>query len=357
MTQRPGRGFRPGIVGTTHGMRALCSDPDAGWVEFDDLDEAANACQREGHLTWLEVDLRASRGEAREVAERFGLDPLAMEDALSTRQRPKIETYERHRFVVAFQLDELHDQLEDRQIAVFASEGYVLLLHDGAGRLVEEARTRLQKVDPAELDVERALHALIDSVVDDYELTAGRLDVDVEDLEAQALRASSRGARQPAKSAEELPSQSLLYSIKQQVSMLRRYALPVAAVVETLQTEEEQRRANDEEDDRTDLLFRDVHDHVIRLGAQVRNIDDLASAVIDLTRSLQGDMLNEVNKKLSAWAAIIAIPTLIASIYGTNYRLWPPPGDSRSWGFAGVVAIMFGSAVALWFFFKRKRWI
>jgi magnesium transporter len=258
---------------------------------------------------------------------------------------------------VLFQLDEVKDQLEDRQIAVFAGDTYVLLLHDGAGRLVEEARTRLQKVDPAELDVERALHSLLDSVVDDYERIAERLDVDIEDLEAAALRASRRGARQPAKSADELPSQTRLYAVKQQVSMLRRYALPLEAVVATLQAEEEERRADDDEDDRTDLLFRDVHDHVIRLGAQVRNIDDLASAVIDLTRSLQGDMLNEVNKKLSAWAAIIAIPTLIASIYGTNYRLWPPPGDSKSWGFAGVVVIMLVSAAALWLFFKRKRWI
>src|SRR5262249_10506755 len=160
-------------------------------------------------------------------------------------------------------------------------------------------------------------------------------------------------AREPAKSAEQLPSQSRLYEVKQQVSMLRRYALPLGVVVETLQAEEEEQHG----EDRTELLFRDVHDHVIRLGAQVRNIDDLASAVVDLTRSLQGDLLNEVNKKLSAWAAIIAIPTLIASIYGTNYRLWPPPGDSRSWGFAGVVLIMVACGAALWFFFKRKRWI
>ena len=89
----------------------------------------------------------------------------------------------------------------------------------------------------------------------------------------------------------------------------------------------------------------------------MRNIDDLANAVVDLTRSLQGDMLNEVNKKLSAWAAIIAIPTLIASIYGTNYPLWPAPDESGRWGFVGVVAIMLVCGGGLWFFFKRKRWI
>jgi magnesium transporter len=337
-------------------MRALCSDGAGGWADTQDLEEAATACQ-ERRFTWLEVDVGTRRGEAARVAERFGLDPLAMEDALSTRQRPKLETYEGHRFLVAFQLDEIEDQLEDRQIAVFAGDAYVLLLHDAADRMVDEARDRMRKVDVAELDAERALHALLDSVVDDYERTAERLDVDIEDLEAHALRASRRAAQASGMTTNDLPSQSILYAIKQQVSMLRRYSLPLSGPIETLHAEEEERRRRSGEDDRTDLLFRDVHDHVLRLGAQVRNIDDLASAVIDVARSLQGDMLNEVNKKLSAWAAIIAIPTLIASIYGTNYRLWPSPEESRSWGFLGVVGIMLLCGGALWLFFKRKRWI
>jgi magnesium transporter len=338
-------------------MRATYVDESGGWAETEVLDAAARACHREGRFTWLEVDVSAGQEEAREVARRFELAPLAVEDALATRQRPKLETYEHHRFLVLYQLDEVDDQLEGRQIAVFAGSSFVLILHDGANRLVEEARRRLQKVDVRDVDVERALHALIDAVVDDYEHIAARLDVDVEDLEAKALRASRHGQQEPARGAESLPSQPMLYAIKQQVSMLRRYALPLSGVVEILQAEEEARRRKEGDDDRTDLLFRDVHDHVLRLAAQVRNIDDLASAVIDLTRSLQADTLNEVNKKLSAWAAIIAIPTLIASIYGTNYKLWPPPGSSKGWGFLGVVVIMGVSATLLWMFFKRKRWI
>jgi magnesium transporter len=339
-------------------MRALCSDGHGGWSDTVDLDQAANACQQDRRFTWIEVDLRTGRDEARGVAQRFGLEELAVDDALSMRQRPKLETYDEHRFVVLFQLDEVNEQLEARQVALFAGPAYLLLLHDGAQRTVEEARSRVQRVEPADLDVERALHAVLDTVVDDYEHTAGRLEIDIEDLEAKALQASRRVARETTRGAEGLPSQELLYSIKQQVSFLRRYALPLTGVVEILQREEEhRRRAGAGDDDRTDLLFRDVSDHVIRLGAQVRSIDDLASAVVDLSRSLQGDLLNEVNKKLSAWAAIIAIPTLIASIYGTNYRLWPPPGTSKTWGFAGVVLIMLASGAALWFFFRRKRWI
>jgi len=344
-------------VGTHWRMRAMCSDGSGGWTESGDLDETVMACVSGEAFTWLEVDLRAERELATQVVERLELDPLAVEDAFSMRQRPKLESYDEHQFLVLFQLDEEDEQLEPRQVAVSTDQSYVVILHDGAGRTLDEARGRVHKVAPGELDVERAVHALLDTVVDDYERISGRLDVDIEDLEAKALQASRRGVREPAETAEHLPSQELLYSIKQQVSALRRYALPLTGVVTTFQHEEERRRRAAGDDDRTNFLFRDVADHVIRLEAQVRNIDDLAGAVVDLTRSLQADLLNEVNKKLSAWAAIIAIPTLIASIYGTNYKLWPPPDESRSWGFLGVVLIMAVAGAALWMFFKRKRWI
>jgi len=92
-----------------------------------------------------------------------------------------------------------------------------------------------------------------------------------------------------------MPSQVLLYSLKQQVSVMRRFGLPLSAAVERVEHERE--RAEDTD---TAELFRDVHDHVLRIGAQARNVEDLADAVIDLTRGVQADVLNEVNKKLSA---------------------------------------------------------
>jgi len=339
-------------------MRALSHTARDGWADGPDVVVAADRSRTDGGFSWVEVELPHEDPErVREVAERFDLDPLAVEDALNPRQRPKLETYEWHRFVVLDQLDEEDDQLEARQIACFAGPRFLLILHNGAGRLVGDGRKRLQQVEPDDLDVDRALHALVDAVVDDHQRIADRLEIDVEDLEAQALRVSRRSVSNAARNAEDLPSQPMLYAIKQQVSMLRRYALPLNGVLEALQAgAEAELDADGDGDDRTDLLFRDVHDHVLRIGGQIRNVDDLATAVIDLTRSVQADMLNEVNKKLSAWAAIIAIPTLIASVYGTNYKLWPDP-DIGSRGFVGVVLIMFGAGAALWLFFKRKRWI
>ena len=102
-------------------------------------------------------------------------------------------------------------------------------------------------------------------------------------------------------------------------------------------------------------LFRDVHDHVIRLRDQVQNIDDLSAAVIDFTRAEQSTALNEVTKKLTGWAAIIAVPTFIASVYGMNFALLPEEG--HLFGFWFALVLMSASGAILYSYFKRKRWI
>ena len=331
-------------------MPALVFQRDRGWTEAED---GAGPPRDDAALVWVVLDIStAEQSEVGELASRFELNELAVEDALNPKQRPKLESYDTHRFLVIHQLDEIEDQLEPRQIAVFVGDRFVVALHHGADRLLADARKRLQEVDPDEVDVDRALHALLDAVVDDYQRTSDRLTDDIEELEARVLQVSRQADAGSAKATRRLPSQSLLYGVKQQVSMLRRYAVPVAAVVERL----EPAVASTSDGEEMELLFRDVHDHLLRIAGQIKNIDELAEAVLDLTRSIQADTLNEVNKKLSAWAGIIAVPTLIASIYGTNYTLWPSP-RLHVFGFVMVLAIMVGSGTALWLFFKRKRWI
>lgn len=165
-------------------MRALCTDGTGGWTETRNLDEAESSCRGEGRFTWIEVDLGTEGHEARSVAERFGLDALAVEDAFNTRQRPKLESYDEHRFVVLFQLDEIDEQLEARQLGVFAARTYVLVLHDGAGRILEEARRRVEKVDPGDVDVERERVVGIPRSRPDHD-PGGRRAVPV--LQAEAL--------------------------------------------------------------------------------------------------------------------------------------------------------------------------
>ncbi|MFN2587828.1 MAG: magnesium transporter CorA family protein [Actinomycetota bacterium] len=319
-------------------LMAICHSAESGWAEVEDLARVSDLRGEPGTLLWAETDVSTLTDEdVAVIAEEFGLHPLAVEDAVNTRQRPKIESYDDHVFVVLDQLDHVDDQLEATQIACFIGDRYVLTLHAGAHRTISEAKRRWARArqglgqGPSYL-----LHTLLDAVVDDYQEIADDLEARVEELEDLVL--THPGA----------PVSRQLYSVKQKISRLRRYALPVARVIEDVKTHE--RVPGD-----IFVHFQDVHDHTLRIGDQIRNADDLSQAVLDLTRAEQAYSLNEVTKRLTGWAAVIAVPTFIASVYGMNFRLVPE--DGRLFGFWFALTLMAASAIGLYVFLKRREWI
>ena len=322
-------------------LMAICHSPQAGWTKVQDLDQLSDLRAQSGNVLWAEADVADLTDEdVTLIAEEFGLHLLAVEDAVSTRQRPKIESYEGHEFIVFHQLDEVDGQLEALQIACFVGDRYVLTIHNGADRTIEAAKNRWRASEsdlperPASL-----LHTLFDVVVDEYQVIADRLEQGIEDLEELALE--SPGA----------PLQRQLYTMKQHLSRMRRYVLPATRLLEWAVTT---RRGADLSDE-TRALFRDVHDHLIRIAEQVSNIDDLSQAVLDLTRSEQSKVLNEVSRRLSAWAAIFAVLTLIAGVYGMNFELVPE--DQTLFGFWFAVGLMVVSGGGLFLYFRSRKWL
>jgi magnesium transporter len=319
-------------------LMAICHSAENGWAEVEDLTRVSDLRSEPGSLLWAETDVSTlTDHDVSIIAEEFGLHPLAVEDAVNARQRPKIESYEDHVFVVLDQLDHVNDQLEATQIACFIGDRYVLTLHAGATRTIEEAKRRWTRAQrelgggPAYL-----LHTLLDAVVDDYQDIADNLEARVEELEDLVLT-------QPA-----APVSRQIYSVKQKISRLRRYALPVARVLDDVKT-------HDRVPDDLFAHFQDVHDHTLRIGDQIRNADDLSQAVLDLTRAEQAYALNEVTKRLTGWAAVIAVPTFIASVYGMNFQL--VPDDGRIFGFWFALTLMAASSIALYVFLRRREWI
>ena len=322
-------------------LMAVCHSADTGWTKIDDLSKLSELRAEAGNVLWAEADLaHLDPRDVEVIGEEFGLDELAVEDALNTRQRPKLESYESHRFVVFHQLDESDGQLEATQIACFVGPRYLLTLHAGAERAIEAAKQRWRaEQDRAALqDPARLLHTLLDVVVDEYQVIADRLEDDMEELEEIAL------------DTPRAPIQRQLYSMKQKVARFRRYVMPAARIV-ALDLESDAGEAADEKR----RLFRDVHDHLIRMTEQIRNIDDLSEAVLQLTRSEQATALSEVNKRLSAWAAIFAVGTLIAGVYGMNFALVPK--DQTLFGFWFALGLMVISGIVLYWYFKRREWL
>ena len=176
-------------------------------------------------------------------------------------------------------------------------------------------------------------------VVDDYQLISDKIEDEVENLEEIAL------------STPEADIQRQVYSVKQKVSRLRRYAFPETRILERTIGNGEEHIISAE----TEPLFRDIHDHLLRITDQVRNADDLTDAVLDLTRHAQAAILNENSRKLSAWAAIFAVGTLIAGVYGMNFELIP--NEASIEGFYFAVGLMVTSSVVMYVYFKRRKWL
>ena len=321
-------------------LMAVCHTSRGGWTRIDDLGTLSDLRAEAGNVLWAEADVKTLTPEdVSLVAGEFGLHELAVEDAMHTRQRPKFETYDEHLFAVFHELDEEDGQYEARQIACFIGDRFVLVLHEGAKRILDVSKQRFQE-DSRVLDSPAFLvYTMLDAVVDDYQNKADSVENEIEEIEELVLQ------------IPHAPVQRQLYSLKQRLARLRRYVYPGARLLDRVVEPVHPQPFSDE----TRQLFRDVHDHLLRMTDQIKNSEDLCDAVLDLVRGEQAASLNEVNRRLAAWAAIFAIGTLIAGVYGMNFALVPDEGSL--FGFWFAVALMVIMSIGLFFYFKRKHWL
>ena len=340
-------------------LRVLCHSEATGWTPVTDVSTVSDLrADRRAGLVWGEIDIdELGRRDIETIAEEFSLDRLALDDAIRPRQRPKLESYEHHHFAVLHELYELQDHLEKRQVSCFVGDDYMLILHEGADRVIDEARDRLTRSNHEPATPLYLLYTLLDTIVDGYQEHADRLEDKVESIEDTVARdapAAVRGDMPSSARRHRVERVQLeVYSIKQHVARLRRYAVPLERVLHSLITTERERLAMSKDARRH---FRDVHDHTLRIADQVHQVDVLAQAVLDVIRSEQAENLNEIQKRLTGWAAIFAVPTVIAGIYGMNYRLFPP-AEARGSGFWFALGLMAASATTLYLYFKRKEWL
>jgi len=323
-------------------LAAVCHSAQSGWEKVEDLSSLSDLRQRSGNLIWVEVDsVHLTDEDIELLADEFELHPLAVEDAVKPRQRPKLDEYDNHIFLVVHQLDRVDGQLEPAQLSIFVGKQEVLTIHHGAHRTIEAAKARWR--DESEMlgdNPAALLHTLLDVIVDEYQEEADRLEDELEELEDIAL--SVPGA----------PLQRQLYSLKQKTARLRRYAFPVSRILDSLfQMGNGYGFFRGE----AEAHFRDILDHTLRIGEQVRSVDDLSQAVLDLLRGEQAEALGVQGRKLSAWAAIFAVGTLVAGIYGMNFALVPDEGSIFGFWFAVSVTFLLG--VGLFVYFKRRKWL
>jgi magnesium transporter len=294
-----------------------------------------------GVTVWL--DLRDPDQEDLAVLqEEFGLHPVAIEDALVDRERPKIDRYRTHLFLTAYsaRLDVASGELATSELAAFILPGALITIRKDDGLDIGKVVDRWDaSPDLAVYGVGYLMHGLLDYIVDGHFEAVQSLDDAVEGLEDDLF----------APAAMDLQVQRRSFELRKSLVLLRRVVLPMREVLNTVM-----RRDLHHVGEEMMPYYQDVYDHVLRAAEWTESLRDLVTTILETNLTIQGNRMNVITKKVTSWAAIIAVPTFITGFYGMNV---PYPGFSNHVGFVVASAIMIGSGVLLYWVFRRNDWL
>src|SRR5450631_25522 len=278
--------------------------------------------------------------ELEEMREQFGLHELAIEDASHGHQRPKLEEYGDSLFVVLQTVELKGDDLQVGEIEIFVGPNYVLSVRMHSERGFQSVRTRCES-EPHLLKQGAAfvLYALMDAVVDRYFPVLDALESKLEQIEEQIFK------RNTARSNIEA-----LYGLKQNLMTLKHAVDPLMEATGKLTGGRVPQLCMGMRE-----YFRDVFDHLQRIHATIEGIRDMQATAIQVNLGMISLNETEVTKKLAAWAAIIAVPTMIAGIYGMNFKNMPEL--DWQWGYPVSVAVMLILDFWLYMNFKKTKWL
>ncbi|MGK5631105.1 magnesium/cobalt transporter CorA [Streptomyces sp. URMC 123] len=309
-----------------------------------DFSDALDQARAEGDsFLWIGLH-EPTEKEFELVSSEFALHPLAVEDALKAHQRPKLEVYDDSLFLVLKPVvyDDTLSRVGTGELMVFVGDSFVVTVRHGEGAPLAQVRRRLEE-EPEVLrhGPTAVMYAVSDAVVDHYIEVAGELQVDLEELEAEVFAPQGGDSKGSA---------ARIYEFKRQVLEFRRAAGPL--------TEPMSRLSGAgvpfvDEDSRP--FFRDVGDHLTRATETVDGMDRLLSDILAAHLAQMGVRQNDDMRKISAWAAMAAVPTMVAGVYGMNFDHMPEL--HQVWGYPSVMVVMVGAVLGLYRMFKRRGWL
>ncbi|GAA2949798.1 MULTISPECIES: magnesium/cobalt transporter CorA [Streptomyces] len=305
------------------------------------LDEARAAADG---FVWIGLH-EPTEKEFDRVSSEFGLHPLAVEDALRAHQRPKLEVYDDSLFAVIKPVvyDSGSDAVTTDELMLFLGDSFVVTVRHGEGAPLTAVRRRLE----AEPEVLKhgptaVLYAVSDAVVDHYIEVAAELQTDLEELEAEVFA--------PENGTDTKNTAASIYTFKRQLLEFRRATGPLAAPVERLAS-----AGVPFVHAHSRPFFRDVSDHLTRANEHVEGLDRLLSDILSAHLAQVGVRQNDDMRKISAWAAMAAVPTMVAGIYGMNFEHMPEL--DWVWSYPAVIALMALAVFGLYRQFKHRGWL
>ncbi|MGO4591398.1 magnesium/cobalt transporter CorA [Micrococcaceae bacterium Sec5.1] len=311
------------------------------------LEQTFETLSEQGGMAWIGL-YRPTRDEMAAVAHEFGLHELAVEDAVSAHQRPKLERYDNNLFTVlrpARYLD-ASETVEFGELHIFTGPNFVVTIRHAETGGVARVRHRLeQRPDLLRHGPEAVLYALLDQVVDDYAPVVAGLENDIDEIEDQLFSGDTAVSRR-------------IYELAREVIQFQRAIQPLPDIMVLLEKGFEKYGVDIE----LQRSLRDVEDHVQRVISRVNSFRDLLQNALTLDGTLTANRQNEASaaqneqvKKISSWAAILFAPSFVAGVYGMNFDHMP----ELHWdfGYPMAIGLMVGAALLMYLIFKRKGWL
>lgn len=303
------------------------------------LEEAGKAARGDGAFVWLGV-LEPSAEEFESIAAKFGLHELAVEDAIKAHQRPKVELYDDTLFVVVKTTHYVDSEevIDVGELMIFVHPTFLITVRHGEGEL-SDVRERIERrPDLLSRGPGMALYAILDHVVDGYEVAAQGVDVDIQQVERQVF------------SEEKANPTERIYKLEREVLDFGAAVTPLSMAVDEII-----RGRFEVIPDELREYFRDVHDHLRRVSTQIAGFRDLLGSALHANLTQVSVRQNEDMRKISAWVAILAVPTMVAGIYGMNFDHMP----ELHWrfGYPLVLLLIVVACTVLYRRFKRSGWL
>ena len=304
------------------------------------LEDALEACVLNHGFVWVRLD-QPTPAEFEAVRREFELHDLAVEDAIMAHQRPKLDVYGETLFLVLKTLQSVPEEevVDTGEIMLFVNPQFVVSVRHGQSSALDAVRRRLE-AEPRLLARGPAavLYGALDQVVDDYGPIAERLDRAVEAIE---IRVFSTGRDNPA---------GRIYHLEREVLELHRAVGPLGAALDRLL-----KGPFPMIDDDLHAYLVDVHDHQLLTAGRVEGFRGLLDSLLQANLAQVSLQQNADMRKISSWVAILAVPTMLAGIYGMNFETMPELG--WRYGYPAVLVLMLTICTALWFRFRRVGWL
>ena len=321
-----------------------------GRVVAEDFDFAriSDYLEETDTLTWVDV-CDPDHRLLQELAGELVLEPLAVEDAIAHSERAKATRYASHTFITVYavqvhsgaDLSRPEGRLSVRKVSAFVFPRGLITVRSSPDFDIEEVVARWDdNPDLLKYGVGALVHGLLDTIVDGHFDAVQLLDDAMEELEDRLFDDQALNGE----------VQRATYQVRKDLVELRRVVLPMREVVNAVLRHRKDFNSPTE----LDPWYDDLYDHVLRASEWTESLRDMVTAIFETNLSLQDARLNNVMKKLTAWAAIIAVPTAVTGYFGQNI---PYPGFAKEWGFALSVAAILIIGVGLYITFKRKNWI